>query len=85
MLTADTTLYPNEMTAVAKDTLCLTACPVESTRHPRRSRGKRQTADNRLYESRIARLCWLGALWTLDFECNKAIFHWLHKAEPYRG
>lgn len=62
-----------------------TACPVESTRHPRRSRGKRQTADNRLYESRIARLCWLGALWTLDFECNKAIFHWLHKAEPYRG
>lgn len=61
-----------------------TPCPVESGRCSRGNRSRRRAANNRLYESRLSRLCWLGALWLLDFECNKAFCHWLHKPEPYR-
>lgn len=54
-------------------------CPVEHGRY----NGKR-TVNNKLYESRLSRLCWLGALWLLDFECNRIACHWLHNPEPYR-
>lgn len=49
----------------------------------RRSRGV--AAGNRLYESRVSRLCWLAALWALDIECNRSALHWLYKPEPHRG
>lgn len=61
-----------------------TMCRVESGQCSRRNRSRRQAANNGLYESRLSRLCWLGALWLLDFECNKAFCHWLHKPEPYQ-
>lgn len=38
-----------------------------------------RTASARLYESRLSRLCWLGALWILDIECNKYTLRWLYK------
>lgn len=60
-----------------------TMCPVESGRCYNNRNGKR-TVNNKLYESRLSRLCWLGALWLLDFECNKVVCHWLHNPEPYR-
>lgn len=45
----------------------------------------RSGAANRLHETRCSRLCWLGALWILDVECNKNILHWLYKPEPHRA
>lgn len=59
-------------------------CPVLPLGAYPRSKRYRVTAVNQLYESRVSRLCWLGALWILDIECNKGILHWLYKAEPYR-
>lgn len=64
-------------------------CPVLPLDSEPRSKGgtsrSRLTAVNRLYESRVSRLCWLGALWILDIECNKGTLHWLYKPEPHRA
>lgn len=38
----------------------------------------------RLFESRVSRLCWLGALWLLDREREGAL-RWLHRPEPHRA
>lgn len=63
-------------------------CPVlPHCAYPRSKRytcRSRVTAVNQLYESRMSRICWLGALWILDIECNKDTLHWLYKAEPHR-
>lgn len=63
-----------------------TKCPVlPLVSDPRCTPRAKLTAANRLYESRVARLCWLGALWILDVDCNKGTLHWLYKAEPHRA
>lgn len=68
--------------------LCTRKCPVlPLDSYPRckwDTRRSRVPAVNHLYESRVSRLCWLGALWILDMECNKGTLHWLYKAEPHR-
>lgn len=64
-------------------------CPVLQPESDLGCRGEtsapRVTAANRLYESRVSRLCWLGGLWILDIECNKRTLHWLYKPEPHRA
>lgn len=60
-------------------------CPVRADPRPKQPTSRsRTTAVKQLYESRVSRLCWLGALWLLDIECNRGTFHWLYKPEPYR-
>lgn len=49
----------------------------------RRSRGV--ATGNRLYESRVSRICWLAALWVLDIECNRSTLRWLYKPELRSG
>lgn len=63
-----------------------TTCPVSprQTEHHRK-RSRQHTLNNSLHESRLSRLCWLGALWLLDFECNETFCRWLRKPEPYRA
>ncbi|KAE8277156.1 hypothetical protein D5F01_LYC25032 [Larimichthys crocea] len=71
---------------------CPVLSPAADPRDPRSNKGedgtrrsRRVTAGNRLYESRVSRLCWLAVLWTLDIECNRGVLHWLYKPEPHRG
>ena len=63
-------------------------CPVlprdAYTRPKRATSRSRPAAVNSLYESRVSRICWLGALWILDIECNKSTLHWLYRPEPHR-
>lgn len=60
-------------------------CPITLTSEPRCNTPRiRLTSGNRLYESRMSRLCWLGALWILDIECNRGALHWLYKPEHHR-
>ena len=80
----------NERCRTQRRTPCSTKCPVlshasdpGSKSRTSRSRGSKRV--NRLYESRMARLCWLGALWVLDIQCNKSTLHWLYKPEPHRA
>lgn len=61
-------------------------CPVLSRRSALdpRKRPSASVAGGLLYESRCARFCWLAALWSLDFVCNRYVLHWLYKPEPIR-
>lgn len=63
-------------------------CPVlpPPSRGSSRGRSPRGSAaqTERLCESRVSRLCWLGALWLLGREREGAL-HWLHKPEPHRA
>lgn len=65
-----------------------TKCPVIQPGSKRKfnldTSRSRPPAGNQLHESRLSRLCWLGALWILDIECNKDVLHWLYKPEPCR-
>lgn len=65
-------------------------CPVSSLDPYPGSKGGATTSRasglaraRRLYESRVSRLSWLGALWILDVECNKDALRWLYKPVPH--
>lgn len=61
-------------------------CPV-STPRPKISHSRARTGVSKvrhLYESRISRLCWLAALWVLDFQCNRRALNWIYKPDPLR-
>lgn len=63
------------------------ACPVLATRPAVAARDQPKPAGGGgglLYESRCARFCWLAALWSLDFVCNRYALRWLYKPEPIR-
>lgn len=57
-------------------------CPVSQ---PSRGDKRRKTKTGRMFESKVARLCWLAALWALDFSINRETLHWLYKPEICRS
>lgn len=63
---------------------CPEICPVLVLPGVDVTHSSKRTRAPRMYESRIARLCWLAAVWLLDLECDRFLFRWLYRAEPYR-
>lgn len=62
------------------------SCPVVKRRVVcRQQQHQSDGGGSLLYESRMARFCWLAALWSLDFVCNRHALRWLYKPEPIRG
>ena len=59
-------------------------CPVSQPSRGEKQR-KTKACAGRMFESKVARLCWLGALWALDFEINRETLHWLYKPEICRS
>lgn len=68
----------------ATDSVYAKTCPVSQ---PSRGETRRKTKArvSRTCESKVARLCWLGALWVLDFKINRETLHWLYRPETCRS
>lgn len=59
---------------------CFASCPVVKQRAVCRQQPT-NVGGYSLFESRTARFCWLAALWSLDFACNRQALRWLYKPE----